>query len=205
MEVLNMKKIAVLALAVLMVLVLCACGSKSKTEEEPVANMVNPVHECTKEELVQATGIALDAPDGAGDVSYSYIDIAEGHPISQVNFSLDGKKYCYRAQPTEYTSISANVAEDASSQDLFAAVNDCTNIGAALSGMHFKWECISLIDIAETRDGVVAFNTGKQGFVSWLDVVPGVLYSLSTDNGAEQDLLTDMAELCFVPLQGEVG
>ena len=198
-----MKKFSALFLAALLLLTLCACGNKQ--EEEPFAGMPNPIHECTKNELVEATGIALDAPEGAQDVAYSYISHVTITPISQVQFKLDGKKFCYRAQPTSFTSIQANVDENASSEDLFAAIKDCTNIGASLSGMYYNWESICLNDIAGSREAIVAFNEGKEGFISWLDVVPGILYSLSVDTKAGQDLLIDTAELCFVPTQGDVG
>ena len=191
--------VMILSLAAMM-LTFCSCGKKQ--EEKISAGMPNPIHECTKEELGKVTGIPLEAPDGASDERYCYID-PEGLAISQVSFTLDGKDWCYRAQPTSCLSIEANVDENASVKDLAAALDDCTNIGAALSGMHYKWECVSLLDIAESRDAVAAFNEGKEGFVAWLDVVPGVLYSLSVEKGASQTLLTDTAERCFVPLQGE--
>lgn len=195
-----MKKIISLIMAVAMVFALCACGAK----EEPVsAGMPNPVHECTYDELVQATGISVEAPAGAENVSYAYIDTES--PISQVRFTYDGRDFCYRAQSTSYLSISANVNEDASSSDLAAALNDCTNIGAVLAGMHSEWKCSGLYDLENGRESVFAFNEGKEGFIAWLDIAPGVLYSLSVDSKAEQDVLIDMAELCFVPLQGDVG
>lgn len=191
-----------LIFSVTSMLLLCSCGKKQ--EPEMLAGLPNPMHECTEEELAQATGIALTAPEGASDVKYFYIDSGES-AISQVIFTLDGKNYCYRAQPTSFVSIEANVNENASVKDLSSALNDCTNIGATLSGMHYDWECVSLIDIAESRDAVVAFNEGKEGFIAWLDVVPGVLYSLSVEKGASQELLMNTAEVCFVPLQGDVG
>lgn len=185
----------------MLMLLLCSCGKKQ--EPEAPVGMPNPIHECTEEELGKATGISLAAPAGASDAKYCYIG-SDNTVISQVTFTLDGKKYCYRAQPTSCLSIEASVDENASAKDLASALSDCTNVGAALAGMYYKWECISLIDIAE-RDAVVAFNEGKEGFVSWLDVAPGILYSLSVEKGASQTLLTDSAEACFVPLQGEAG
>ena len=193
-----MKKIIVLVLAFAMVFTLCACGSKKS------AGMPNPIHECSREELMEATGIVLDAPEGATDASYLYIDTDPR--ISQVTFKLDGKEYCYRAQPTNALSISSSAnGTDASGADLLKSLNDCTNVGAVLSGMHNEWKSAALVDLASSREGVVAFNDGKDGFIAWLDVVPGVLYSLSMDKGASQDLLMDTADACFVPLQGEVG
>lgn len=195
-----MKKSILFLLVLSMLLGLCACGSKKPVES---SGMPNPVHECTKEELGAATGIFLDAPEGATDVSYFYIDSADA-PISQVFFKLDGKEFCYRAQPTSYTSITATVSDAVvETTDLMDSLNKSTNIGASLAGMYGDWEMAALVDVAGSREGVVALNDGKAGFISWLDVVPGVLYSLSVDKKASQPLLMDTAELCFVPLQGD--
>lgn len=197
-----MKKVLCLTLAAVMVFALCACGSKAP---QPSAGLPNPLHDTTKDGIVEATGISLDAPEGATDVQYFTIDGANGSsPIAQVIFTLDGKEFCYRAQATAVTSITANVGQEGASEDLAKALSDCTNVGAALAGYYYDWKSIALVDVS-SREGVVAFNQGKEGFISWLDVVPGVLYSLSMRSGADQDLLMNTAELCFVPLQGDAG
>lgn len=198
-----MKRFLTAAMAAVMLLSLCSCGSKK--EEEHSAGLANPVHDCTRDELLNATGIVLDAPDGAENIRYSYIDTGS-EPISQVVFTLDGNEFCYRAQPTASTSIMANLTdENASLENLSKALSECTNIGAALSGMHYDWKTVCLIDVGQSCDGIVAFNEGKQGIITWLDVVPGILYSLSVNSNASQSLLMETAEACFVPVQGDVG
>lgn len=195
-----MKKITAMLLALVLVFGLCACGSK----EQPSASLANPVHEGTLDEVMAATGIILDVPENATEVVYAYIDA--DYPISQVTFRLDGKDYCYRAQPTSALSITDSVGDvNSDAEDLMKALSDCTNVGAVLSGMHYEWKSAALVDLESSREGVVAFNEGKEGFIAWLDVVPGVLYSLSMDNGATQDLLMTTADACFVPLQGNAG
>ena len=196
-----MKKILTLTLALILAISLCACGK----EPAASATVANPVHEGTPEEILEATGIRLDAPEGATGAVYAWI---EGDaPISQVIFQLDGKEYCYRAQPTAVLSITASIGEDeATASDLLKTLNDGTNVGAVLAGMYYdEWKSAALVDLASSREGVVAFNDGKEGFIAWLDVVPGVLYSLSMDKGATQDLLMNTADTCFVPLQGNAG
>ena len=42
-----------------------------------------------------------------------------------------------------------------------------------------------------------------RGFIAWLDVVPGILYNLCMEKGANQEILQNLAETVFVPLQGE--
>ena len=199
-----MKRFLIITLVTVMMLSLCACGSSKKSEESS-AGIANPIHECEKDELVKATGIPLDAPAGAEEVRYSYIETGGG-PVSQVNFKLDGNEFCYRAQPTSATTIMSNLTdENASIENLSKALSECINIGAALSGMHYDWKSVCLIDVAERCEGIVAFNEGKQGMITWLDVVPGILYSLSINSNASQNLLMDTAEACFVPVQGNAG
>lgn len=207
------KKISVFvsaALAVVLSVSLCGCGSTGETsaetapKEEHFAGMANPLHECAEGELVTVTGIGLEAPEGAKNVKYFYIDTGN-NPISQVLFDLDGKSFCYRAQSTAVTSIEAFAEGADPAEELGEALSRCVNVGAALSGMHYDWKTAERTDVAGSRKAVMGYNDGKEGFISWLDVVPGVLYSLSVDQGASGACLTEMAELCFVPLQGDVG
>lgn len=199
-----MKKATAFILAAVMAFSLCACGQKQETEDQ-AAGLANPVHECDHDEMVEKTTADIDAPAGAENVRYSYID-NEGEPVAQVEFTLDGKEYCYRAQSTAITSIMSDVEgnKEATPADLMKMLADGTNVGAALSGMYYNWESGASTMVAD-RDAVCGFNEGKAGFIAWLDVVPGYLYSLSMDDGCTQELLQNTAEACFVPMQGNVG
>ena len=194
-----MKKILVTLLAVIMAVAMCSCGSK---DEE--SNLANPVTECTQEEMLEATGLELAAPEGATDVVYAYIEAENEETIAQVQFTVDGNTFCYRAQPTAATSIMAEIDEDGfyMADTLQETLDSGLNIGSALSGLDYEWEACATIDIAHC-EGIAGFNAGKAGFVAWLDVAPGILYSLGMDTGCSQDLLMDMAETVFVPVQGE--
>lgn len=192
-----------LVLAVSMSLCFCSCGSEEPAEEE--AGMPNPVHECeSADDLTQATGISLDAPEGATDVSYAYLDPAEegGQQIAQVQFTLDGQEYCYRCQMTDEVSIYGNKDVEANPEALMTELNEQTNTGAQLAGLYCEWSCAGTTTVSYC-DAVCAFNEGKEGFVAWLDVVPGALYSLSVDNGADQSKLEEVAKKCFAPMQGD--
>ena len=202
-----MKKtlVAVLASAAL-ACCLTACGNESEDVE---TGMANPVHETTLEGLPDATCISLDAPEGATDVTYAYIDHeteADGNnPVAQVTFTLDGVEYCYRAQFTNVVDIMTNVEggiDEAS--DLPTSLAECTNSAASLAGMYFEWGAVVQTEISYCP-AVMGYNEGADGFVGWLDVVPGLMYTLSADTAATQELLTATAEACFVPAQGEVG
>lgn len=196
-----MKKLFAILLAAVMVFAMCACGDKSAEEESQVAN---PITECTYDEMLEKTGIDIKAPDNAEDIQYSYIESEDSEIIAQVSFELNDEEFCYRAQPTAATSIMTSVGEDGlyMADDLAAALNEGVNIGAQLSGLNYKWKASASIDIQHC-EGVAAFNEDEVGFVSWLDVVPGVLYSLSMDDDANQDVLMNTAEQIFVPLQGD--
>ncbi|MDO4176207.1 MAG: hypothetical protein Q4D99_01850 [Bacillota bacterium] len=194
-----------LVLAVSMSLCFCSCGDSEQAAEEETG-VANPVHECeSADDIVQATGISLDAPEGATDVAYSYIDATsdDGYPIAQVEFTLDGQEYCYRCQMTDELSLCGDDNPEADPDALMASLNDQINIGAELAGIYCEWESAANTMVSYC-DAVCGINEGKEGFVAWLDVVPGALYSLSMDKGANQGDLTKTAEKCFVPMQGEV-
>ena len=92
-----MKKLLVLALAACCVLALAACTDR---DPQPDSNQIpNPVHECTAEELTEKTGITLNVPITAVDVTYSYID--GDTPLAQVSFVYQGQTYTYRGQKTQ--------------------------------------------------------------------------------------------------------
>ena len=69
-----------------------------------------------------------------------------------------------------------------------------------------------LPDYAATEDtkilwcpAVISYDESGAGKITWFDVAPGLVYSLSADNSAGRDALLDMANRLFTPAQGEVG
>lgn len=194
--------ILAVVMAMSMTMWLCSCGSDDTAGEEQTG-MANPVHECeSSDEVCQATNVSIDAPEGATDVSYGYIDAAEEdeQPIAQVIFTFDGQEYCYRGQFTSETSLFPE--QDPDDSNFSEAAKDQTEACAKLSGMYCDWKAGGAL-VVSNRDGVCGINKGKEGYIAWLDVVPGVMYSLSVNKGADQQKLLDMAEKCFVPMQGE--
>lgn len=202
----KLKKILVVALAVMMAFAMCACGNKSEeaAETEETDGVANPFVEVENtDELCQATNVSLDAPEGAENVSYCYCKNEDGSiDFAQVKFTYDGDVYCYRCKDAgAVTDITVTIEENGNAGDLMAQLQDCSNIGAALAGMYYDWEGGGLITV-QNRDGVFALNEGGPGFIAWIDVVPGFLYSLSTDKGATQQKLMDVADKTFVEMQG---
>lgn len=195
-----MKKLLVVLLSLMMVFAMCACGAKEESSE-----IANPVTECTYDELIEMGCVDIKAPENAEDVQYSYIAVEGEETIAQVTFAIDGNEFCYRAQPTGITSIMSNVdGTEVSMDQLLEALNAGTQMGAALSGLNYEWGACATVDVSYC-DGLCAFNAGDAGFITWLDVAPGILYSLGMNDGCAQNLLEDTAAAIFVPVQGNVG
>ena len=95
-----MKKLWMLALAACCVLALAACTVQKPQESGDVSHLPNPVHESTAEEVAEKTGITLNVPITAVDVTYSYID-GDKEPLAQVSFVYQGQTYTYRGQKTQ--------------------------------------------------------------------------------------------------------
>ena len=94
-----MKRIFAIVLAACCVLALAACTVKKPQESGDISQLPNPVHESTAEEVTEKTGITLNVPITAVDITYSYI---EGDtPLAQVSFVYQGQTYTYRGQKTQ--------------------------------------------------------------------------------------------------------
>ena len=94
-----MKRIFAIVLAACCVLALAACTVKKPQESGDISQLPNPVHESTAEEVAEKTGITLNVPITAVDITYSYI---EGDtPLAQVSFVYQGQTYTYRGQKTQ--------------------------------------------------------------------------------------------------------
>lgn len=96
-----MKKVLAVLLALAMVFAFAACGSQEKEPEEPAADgvgMANPWTDSDHDGVLEATGFDLNAPAGAANVIYSYME-SEG--MAQMNYNLDGAMWVYRMQKTD--------------------------------------------------------------------------------------------------------
>ena len=167
--------------AVLAALLLSACGSGAPAPtEEPTVGLPNPIHETDEAGLAKATGISLPAPEFAEDVSWSYIELTGEPPIAQMNFTLGGQKAYLRAQATDKTEASE--------------LPD-------ISGLYYEWNTTGEDQVAYCKASV--FTNGEAGYITWLDVVPGVQYCLGMTEGASVLELVKLANHVFVPLQGD--
>lgn len=194
-----MKKILAALLALTLVIGLCACSGGSSEGTTEMAGMPNPIKEvASSQELAAATGIALEAPEGATDVRYSYI---EGGDIltSQVDFTFMDQQFCYRAQETSLTDMGLPTELNETEEYDVTKIDDTA---FNISGICYGWSSARPASVQE-RTGVCMIAEEGAGYVAWIDVVPGILYSLGTDEKADPVTLITVADQTFVPVQGE--
>ena len=154
-------------------------GDTPLAEQDSQLGIINPVKELSRRELIEAAGIDLGAPEGAEDMAYSLITLSEHSPVAQLKFTLDGHQLCLRAQV---------IAEE---------------IAIDISGMYYEWELTENVFV--DRDYAVVNLADDVGYIKWVDMAPGIQYSLSMAEGADKDTLIDLAERVFKALQGSVG
>lgn len=170
-----MKKIFALSAALLLCAALaagCAVGSNGglAPSESPV-QIPNPVTEVESAEAFADLGVSIDAPQNAGDVSYSII----GGTVAQVDFTLDGHAYTYRAAKGE---------ED-------------------ISGVYetFAEEALSVNWEFEAKGVSADIKTAEGGgrLATWYEA--GATYSLWTADGVSDDAMSSLV-LKLVVQQG---
>ncbi len=117
------------------------------------------------------------APDGAEDVVISVFSL-NGRTVAETAFTMNGARWTYRTAPGDLELVDISGLGDFSTA-ASGSVSYCT---AQLS-----------------------YDEGGAGKIIWFDIVPGVEYSLSVESGAGAQVLTNMANELFTPMQGEVG
>lgn len=159
-------------------------------EKDQQAGMANPVQQMSESDMTQATGIDLPLPKEATDVTYSVINAGD-QKIAQADFTLNGKKMYLRAVFTQLTKI----VPDANDKEFDPSVGD-------MSGLNYTWDAGGT-NLVQNREAIVNVTKKGQGYIAWLDVVPGILYNLCMTEGADMDTLVNTANEIFVPMQGE--
>jgi hypothetical protein len=176
-----MKKYLAIILTGIMALSLAACGDKStddnavaETEtatiaesitETPAATIANPWRDCTEEEAYQYGPNGFSAPEGATNVKWSMMEVADNTVLPgtmiQMAFDLDGTSFIAREQ---------------------AVGDNDTDI----SGMYYNWDVEDSGTFQNWAGGQMPYTTYRHigddetvDVIRWYDVETGYAYSLS--------------------------
>ena len=136
----------------------------------------------TASQILRSTGLDVTvAPADAGDITYNAF-LLEGLTVAETTFQLDGVRFSYRMAAT------AELLEDFTD----------------ISGMTGPFERISAGEVAWCR-AKINYTPGGQGRIIWFDVVPGILYSMSMDRDASDEVLLELANELVEPAQDSIG
>jgi hypothetical protein len=102
--------------------------------------------------------------------------------VAETTFELEGVRFSYRMAAT------AELLEDFKD----------------ISGMAGPFERISAGEVTWCR-AKINYTPGEQGRIIWFDLVPGILYSLSMDSSASDEVLLELANELFEPAQDSIG
>ena len=132
----------------------------------------------TASQILRATGLDVTvAPDNAENITYNAFRM-DGLTVAETTFQLGGVTYAYRMAGTA---------------ELLEEFKD-------ISGMECPFDEIAVGEVYWCS-AKISLEDGGQGKIIWFDLVPGILYSLSMDSGAAEEVLLDMANELFVPAQ----
>lgn len=134
----------------------------------------------TASQVLEITGMNVTvAPAEARDITYNAFRMGE-LTVAETTFTLEGIPCTYRMAAT--TELREDFSDISGVDEPFAHV---------LPG-EIRW-CRAKL----------SFNEGERGKVIWFDLVPGILYSLSVETDASQELLLELAGALFDPAQDD--
>lgn len=135
----------------------------------------------TAREVLLLTGLDLaDAPEHAENIQYRvflYSDLV----VAETTFLYNHTQYTYRM---------------AAIQEIPESIVDISELNSSFSSV-----VPGNVDHCLAK---ISFNLNKDGKIIWYDVVPGIAYSLSVESYATEDLLLQVANEIFEPVQGDV-
>ena len=136
----------------------------------------------TASQILRTTGLDVTvAPEGAQDITYNAF-LLDGLTVAETTFVLDGARFSYR----------------------MAATSELLEDFKDISGMTGPFERISAGEVTWCR-AKINYTPGGQGRIIWFDLVPGILYSLSMDRDASDEVLLELANELFEPAQDSIG
>lgn len=135
----------------------------------------------TARQVLLLTGLDIaHAPAGAENIQY-YVFSSEDLVVAETTFSYEDNVYSYRMAAT------LEIAED------FADISEMND--------DFSVKVPGDVEYCRAK---ISFTPGGSGKIIWFDVVPGIVYSLSTDDNASEETLLRLANELFEPMQGNV-
>lgn len=176
----TIKRTAIILVAATMAIstlgLMAACGNNnnaSNQTETQAAGMANPMEEISSSNLP----IPMKAPSSAAGVKYFKINVDNEEPIYEMQFSMGGVDFTFRAQSTQ----------NLEAQDI--------------SGMHYdNWETEKA---NFQRFDVTVKHCDEATVAYWMDIVPGIQYSLSATGNVATETMMETANEVMVPAQGE--
>ncbi len=175
------KLLAAVTVCAMLCALLAGCGAKTEAPAAPeapaaentAAAMPNPMTEITAEEFV----IPVNIPENAGDVKYFTLNDGSSELVYQMNYTAGGHEYVFRAQPTSVTE-----AYD-------------------MSGLYYdNWNTESA---AVAYCSAAVMTNTEAAAIYWLDVVPGINYTLSCSAAVSAEEITAAANEVFASAQGD--
>ena len=132
----------------------------------------------TASQILRSTGLDVTvAPESAGNITYNAF-LLNDLTVAETTFVVDEITYTYR---------------------MAATAEICENF-EDISGLEGPFERNMAGEVLWCG-AKLSFDEGGQGKIIWFDVVPGILYSLSTESGASAAMLQNMAVELFEPEQ----
>ncbi len=183
-----MKRKKNILLGIVIMALLVGCGNKTEqadaqvdvgtdvqtVEDAESVGMANPMTETTLEEINQYYPVTL--PEATSEEQYYFIKNTEENPLAQIDFTYDTLSYTYRILGT---------TED----------ND-------ISGMYVEWDETLEVEVGYNI-ATISLNEGKEGMIIWYDAAPGLKYTIIMETDATAKLLENMANLLYIPAQGD--
>ncbi len=119
------------------------------------------------------------APESAESVTIHVLEL-DGLTVAETVFVYDGIQYAYRTAAT----VSLNLID--------------------ISGQEGDYTAVEPVMVAYCS-GQLSLTADGAGKLLWMDIVPGLVFSLSTEGNASADVLSELANQLFIPMQGDAG
>ena len=152
-------------------------------ESGPIGLINDAEYDMSADAQCEATGQNLSGLERiAEDVRYNGIALST-EPIAEAEFTINGYKMCLRVKPV--SEVSLNETED-------------------ISGLYYEWKEIREAEVSYCS--AILRSCDNMTSIVWLNVVPGILYSLSSGDSVPVEEMNEIADSVFAVLfDGEFG